>query len=674
MRTVTFTFLLIVFAFFCIPSVRAQENNLMPQPAEITWGTGRLVIDGSFHLALEGYREPRLEAAAKRFTHRLSRQTGIPMSDELVADPAQATLVFHCDHAGEALQSVNEDESYRLEVSPQQASLSAATPVGVLRGMETFLQLVNLDAQGFAVPAVQIADHPRFRWRGLMIDIARHWMPADVLKRNIDGMAALKLNVLHLHISDDQGFRIECKKYPKLQEMGSDGHYYTQAQMRKIIAYARDRGIRVVPEFDMPGHATSWLVGYPELASAPGPYAIERKWGIFDPCMDPTKEEVYTFLDGFIGEMAALYPDTYFHIGGDEVNGKQWNQNPRIQSFMKQHGMKNDEEVQAYFTRRVLHLVEKHGKKMIGWDEILHPDFPKDIVVQSWRGQKSLAEAARMGYMGILSSGYYLDLAHSAESHYKVDPMEGATADLTPEQKARILGGEACMWSEYVTPETIDSRIWPRMAAIAERLWSPQNVKDVDSMYRRLEIVSRNLSWLGLTHRTGYPLMLERLVDMQSPSSLKVLDEVLEPVKDYARGEARPYTSFTPLNRLVDATRPESIAARAFAGMVDELGSNKDRVRQQLIRWRDNQNALIPLMERSGLLKEAVPIAEDVSALAKAGLEALDYLDAGKPAPANWVEEQRALLESAAKPRAELLIMIVPSIRKLVDVAAKGSI
>ncbi len=672
MRYLAGKILVIVAIFAGMLPLQAQEHNLMPQPARLTPTEGRLAIDADFRLALTGYCEPRLEAAAKRLIRRLAQQTGIPLADELTRDPSTATLVIHCEHAGEPVQSVKEDESYALDVAASQARLNAPTPVGVLRGIETFLQLVDLDEQGFAVLAVRVNDRPRFRWRGLLLDVCRHWMPMPVVKRTLDAMAAVKLNVLHWHLSEDQGFRIESKKFPKLHEMGSDGHYFTQEQVREVIHYAREHGIRVVPEFDMPGHTTSWFVGHPELASAPGPYTIERSWGIFDPAMDPTREDVFQFLDTFIGEMVALFPDEYFHIGGDEVNGKQWDASPHIQSFMREQGMKSNHDLQAYFNRRVLAILRKHGKKMIGWDEVLHPELPKDIVVHSWRGQESLAEAARQGYMGILSFGYYLDHIQPASFHYQVDPLEGETAGLNKEQKKRILGGEACMWSEFVTPENIDSRIWPRTAAIAERLWSPQEVKDVNSMYRRLNMLSRNLEWLGLTHRSSYPLMLQRLAGMHSIEPLRMMADLLEPVKFYARGQTRKYTSFTPLNRLVDATRPESHAAREFAGLVDQLGTNKDAVGKQVTLWRDIRSELIPIMQRSGLLQEATPLAEDLSALAAAGLEALDYMEKRQPAPKSWVDAQMALLERAAKPRAELLIMIVPSIRKLVETAAQS--
>ena len=640
-------------------------HDLMPVPATFQPAQGRLRIDGDFRVELTGYREPRLEAAGARLVEHVAVKTGIPMRP---GTAAPAALVVRCEHAAAGVQQAHEDESYRLTITPQQARLEAATPLGVLRGMETFLQMVDLDGDGFGVSAAGIQDQPRFPWRGLMLDVARHWMPLDNVKRTLDGMAAVKLNVFHWHLSDNQGFRVESRRFPKLQGMGSDGHYYTQEQVREVIAYARERGIRVIPEFDMPGHTTAWFVGYPELASGPGPYQIEREWGIFDPAMDPTREETYKFLDTFIGEMAALFPDEYFHIGGDEVNGKQWDANTRIQEYKRAHGMKSNEDLQAYFTRRVQALVQKHGKKMIGWDEILSPGLPRNIMIQSWRGQKSLADAARQGVAGILSHGYYLDLMYSAARHYGVDPLADGAADLNDEQKKLILGGEACEWAEYITPELADSRIWPRAAAVAERLWSPADVTDVADMYRRLDAVSRDLDWLGLTHVSQYEKMLRRLAGEVPVAPVRTLAEVVEPVKDYARGESGKYTSFTPLSRLVDTARPSSDKARRFGALVDAR-TDVPKMREWLTLWRDNDARLAPVLENSALLREDAEISKDLSAIAAAGLQALDYIQAGQHAPAGWIEQQTTLLDRAKQPKAELLLSVEPAIRKLIQAA-----
>jgi hexosaminidase len=669
---------LLLCSAFASSAASEPKLNLMPMPANVQMKPGQLVIDPSFSVGISGNSDVHLQHAVELFLDNLRRQTGMPLQYLKVTDAIQAKLVVHSERANKAVQELGEDESYSLEINTAGAKLDAATPLGIMRGLQTFLQLVQTTSEGFAAPAIAIQDKPRFPWRGLTIDVGRHFIPIDVLKRNLDGMAAVKLNVLHWHLSDYQGFRIESKKFPKLQEMGSDGLYYTQDEVRDLIAYARDRGIRVVPEFDMPGHSTSWFVGYPELASGPGPYQIERKWGVFDPATDPTQERTYKFLDGLIGEMARLFPDQYFHIGGDEVNGKQWDANPNIQAFMRGHGLKSNQDLQAYFNQRLQRILSKYGKTMMGWDEILRPDLPKDIVVQSWRGQDSLADAAKQGYRGVLSFGYYIDLIWPASRHYAVDPMSGAAANLSPEEKQRVLGGEACMWGEYVSPENIDSRIWPRTAAIAERLWSAQDVTDVNSMYQRLEKVSSWLDWLGLTHNSSYEPMLRRIAGSNDISSLRTLTDVVEPVKDYTREEiaAVEATSLSPLNRVIDAARPESATARHFADLIDALVTGRadpeatQEVRVLLTRWRDNQTNLQPLENESFLLKEIVPVSQDLSAVAAVGLQALDHLDRGERASDTWAAQQFALLEQAEKPKAQLLLMVAPSVQKLIEASS----
>jgi hexosaminidase len=657
--------------------------NLIPVPAHLQTGSGSLRVDPSFSVALTGYAEPRLDRAVDRFLQQLARQTALPLTMKPMKSP-KATLVIQTEHPGKEIQEVGENESYVLEVSATGAKLTAPTPLGALHGLQTFLQLVNVSPDGFAAPAVTIQDQPRFPWRGLMIDSARHFIPADVIKRNLDGMEAVKMNVFHWHISDNQGFRIESKRFPKLHELGSDGLYYTQEEIRDVIAYARDRGIRVVPEFDMPGHSTAWFVGHPELASGKGPYEIERRWGIFDAAMDPTSERVYKLLDDFISEMAKTFPDRFFHIGGDEVNGKEWDANPKIQAYMKAHGIKNGQGLQAYFSGRVQKLVVKHGKVVVGWDEVLVPGVPNDIVIQSWRGQASLAQAAKQGYRGILSNGYYLDLGWPAARHYAVDPMSGDAANLAPEEKQHILGGESCMWAEYVNPENVDSRIWPRNAAIAERLWSPEDVRDPASMYARLDFISARLEWLGLTHKMYYRKMLQRIAGPSSPeefAALRTLTDVMEPVKDYTREQTAPAepTSATPMNRVVDAVPLESDAGRHFGELVDQYvagtcrdASLADRLRGQLAVWRDNDRRLQPLAQRSFLVKEVAARSQDLSALAAAGLAALDAIAKGQPASDSWKAQQLAEMEQAKKPKAQLLLIPAPGAQKLVEAAAAG--
>ena len=670
----------------CMPA-RAQSStdlNVMPLPERVQMGTGSLKIDGSFTVAFAGYQEPRLERAGQRFLATLNHQTGIVFG-HTPADVSKATLVVTTDHESKPVQDVGEDESYTLEVTPTGARLHAANPLGTLRGLQTFLQLVSVTPDGFAAPAVSIQDQPRFQWRGLMIDVSRHFIPLDVLKRNLDGMEAVKLNVFHWHLSDNEGFRVESKKFPKLQGEGSDGLYYTQEEIRDLISYARDRGIRVVPEFDMPGHSTAWFVGYPELASGAGPYQLERKWGVFDPAMDPTNEKTYKFLNEFIAEMAKLFPDQYFHIGGDEVNGKEWDSNPKIQEFMKSHNIKNNVELQAYFSQHVQELVVKHGKTPVGWDEILVPGVSTNIVIQSWRGADSLAAAAKQGYRSILSNGYYIDLGWSAARHYAVDPMAGAAANLTPEEKARILGGEATMWSEYVNWENIDSRIWPRTAAIAERYWSPQTVTDIPSMYFRMGAESSRLEWLGLTQRSDQLPMVERMAGSAPAAqvdALLALAETLEPVKDYNR-ESTPGeepTQLKPLNRMVDAVHPESELSRQFSVAVDEFlaSSCKDSakaaaLRAQLTDWAAIDAQVQPLAQKSVLAQNALPASSAFSQAAELALTALDRIGQGLPLPDALKKQQTdalAAFETQAH-QSQLTIPTLAAFQKLIE--ASGS-
>src|SRR5580692_11784253 len=653
-------------------------NTLMPQPAQLSAKEGQLTLTASFAATTDHYRDARLDAALARTLDGLRTQTGIAIpTSPAPASMASGGLVVSVDGPGESIQSVEEDESYSLEVTASGARLHAATVVGAMRGLETLEQLVQSDRTGYFVPAVSIRDTPRFHWRGLMIDCGRHFMPLEVIKRSLDGMAAVKLNVFHWHLSEDQGFRVESRAFPKLTEMGSDGLFYTQEQAREIVAYARERGIRVVPEFDMPGHSSAWFVGYPDLASAPGPFHIERKFGVFDPVMDPTRDSTYKSLDTFIGEMAAIFPDHFLHIGGDENNGVEWKANARIQDFMRAHNFKDTAALQSYFNQRLLKILEKHGKRMIGWDEILTPDLPKDIMVQSWRGFDSLATGAKNGYRGILSAGYYLNLMSPVATHYAVDPLPQAS-DLSPEQQALILGGEACMWEEQTSSESIDSRIWPRTAAIAERLWSPRSVTDVDDMYRRMGAESLRLEALGLTHISHEEVSLRQLSGAQTDStqadSLRSFASVLEPVTFDQRAHMQHANQLTPLDQLVDALLPDPPSRHEFESLVHAYLQNPAARNEEETKlgatfkaWIASEPGVLRAMASSPRLAQAQPRARQLTELGAMGLEAVSYLSSGQAADAGWKAAKLAVLDDAETPQALVRFTVIKPLRDLVN-------
>lgn len=659
---------------------------LMPLPQEITAGAGPFRIDDSFHLAVRGNAGDRLYAEASRFIRRLSQRTGYFLDHQGYVtrqdnDPA-APLLLEVDRPGEL--KLNEDESYRISVGPRQVKVHAATGLGAIHALETLMQLINADEQGYYFPGLEIRDQPRFAWRGLLLDVCRHFMPMDVVKRTLDGMCAVKLNVLHLHLSQDQAFRVESKVFPRLQEVASDGKYFTQDEIREIIRYAGQRGIRVVPEFGVPGHTTAIQTAYPELASIKRDYELERYFGVFDPTLDPTKEETYVFLDKLFTEMAGLFPDDYFHIGGDENTGNDWNNNPAIKAYMKEKGLKTFLDLQTEFNKRILPILEKNGKKMMGWDEILQPGVPHNIVIQSWRGTDALVEAAKKGYDALLSNGYYIDLIQPTDFHYLNDPIP-AGASLTPEEAAHILGGEATMWAEHVTPETVDSRIWPRLAAIAERFWSRAEVRDVEDMYRRLEKVSLQLESLGMRHMVNREAMLRRLAGSYDTEALRTLVDVIEPLKIYERNQGDTmYTVFSPYTKLADVAIPDQKKARVFRQQVDQyLAAIRDQaggstarglerfLTADLEKWKANHEKLLVTIRKSPVLKEAEGLSENLSIISATGLEALRYIRMGESPSRGWLEQALAKTEMAREQGGRCELQVVTAIEKLIKRAAE---
>jgi hexosaminidase len=488
----------------------------------------------------------------------------------------------------------------------------------------------------------------------------------------------VKLNVFHWHLSDDQGFRAESKIYPRLTSLGSNGDFYTQEQMREVVAYARARGIRVVPEFDIPGHTVSWMVAYPQLGSSKGPFHLPDVAGVHDEALDPTREATYVFLNRFIGEMTKIFPDAYFHIGGDEVNGEVWTSNPRIARFMKRKGFEKPSQLQTYFSQRVVRLVERHGKKPIGWDEVLVPGLPKNVMVQSWRGVDSLAAGARQGYTGILSAPYYLDGMKSNETHYLADPIPTDTT-LTPEQQKLILGGEVCMWAEQLNERTIDSRIWPRTAVMAERFWSPQSDRDAVSMYRRLPGISIELEQAGLKHITGPGVMRRSISGEMNPIALTTFAGVLEPVSFGERAETQHTDGHTPLDRLVDTVVPDPPSRFEIAQDVDTvLNKTADstaaeaRLTRRFMEWQQIAPLLAAQMQQNPRMSDAAIRATQLGELGKIGLQALLNLDPnnsayGGPKPETSNPQSRlGMIADAAKPAALVRFTFLDSLKRLV--------
>ena len=647
-------------------------NGLMPLPAQTSVSAGRFLLTMQFSASVAAFQDARLEGALQRTLQQLRRRTGLPLN-QARSEGSAGQLTLEVAGPGEAIQSVDEDESYRLTVTPEQIHLKAATVVGALRGLQTLLQLVQPSDNGFSLPAVTIEDAPRFRWRGLMLDCGRHFEPVPVLKRTLDGMAAVKLNVFHWHLTEDQGFRMESKLYPRLTEAGSDGLFYTQEQAAEVVEYARDRGIRVVPEFEMPGHATAWLVAYPELASGRPPAAIRREFGISDLALDPTREETYTFLARFLREMAAIFPDPYLHIGGDETVSPEWKTDPRIRAFMQAHNLASPDALQAYFNGRVLEILNGLHKHMVGWDEILNPALPRDVVIQSWRGESSLVQGAQGGYGGILSAGYYLDGMRSAGEHYLVDPLPSTTA-LSPQQRKLILGGEICMFSEHVDQWSIESRLWPRSAAIAERLWSPEEVENVDDMYRRLSVVSIELESLGLQHITHEDAALRELAGRENIDALRTFASVLEPVSFSERYQQQKTSQLTVLDHFVDAVRPDPPLRYRVSQLTREFlkaPRTDEADRHALTAIFETVQASVPgvqdEMRHAPLLQDVQQRAEQLPGLLATGLEAIRLLSAGDAAPSGWRTRELARIEAARKPAGIVRFTFLDDLQLLVN-------
>ena len=760
----------------------AGDLPLMPWPAKVERPTtqGALVLSDNISVSVSG---DDLGDAVNRLRQRIAMQTGWTLQPQ--ADkPDKPTIRIDIAKKVKPQPLPDSDESYTLKVDANGVNISANTRFGALRGMETLLQLIQNGPENTAIPWVTIEDAPRFPWRGLLLDSARHFIPLNDIKRQIDGMAAAKLNVLHWHLTDDQGWRFTSKRYPKLTQLASDGQFYTPEQMREIVSYATDRGIRVVPEIDMPGHASAIAVAYPELMSAPGPYEMERHWGVLKPVLDPTKEATYTFAEAMVSELAAIFPDPYLHIGGDEVDDTQWKESAAIQKFMRDNKLADSHALQAYFNRKLETILEKHHRQMVGWDEIFHPDLPKSILIQSWQGQDALGQVAEKGYKGILSTGYYLDQPQSTAYHYRneivpqglnnvdvigdndspqswsftlprlkgkpvegsftlvkggsgwrgfidfagksrravqniewrsddqvtftVDtwmgetrpvvtvstdtlsgyfllgnaryPVSGKLLDEVPKgiapvvpdtaQQANLLGGEAALWAENVVAPVLDIKLWPRAFAVAERLWSAQDVNDTDNMYTRLQAMD---SWstvsVGLQQHSQQQAYFTRLANNGDSLPLLILAQAVEPAQYYTRQhlkfQAGNYHQFEPLNRFADALGAESATVRQMNKWVDRLVSDAedtesaDALRHVFNRWQSNTSDALALSGSNYQLKAIKPVIQEVDKLASIGMRLTDLVARQGTLDDKEIASIQAELDNAAKIQDEVVIAAV---------------
>ena len=769
------------------------ELPLMPWPTSVEQpAQGNLVLDNRVTIGGTG---DDMQADVPRWRARIARQTGWELVPQVEPVP-EPTIRIIIARKVPPLPAPDSDESYQLQVDVSGVTLKANTRFGALRGMETLLQLIHNGPKNTALPWISIKDTPRFPWRGLLLDSARHFLPIEDIKRQLDGMAAAKLNVFHWHLTDDQGWRFASDSYPKLQQKASDGLYYTREQMRDVVRYATALGIRVVPEVDMPGHASAIAVAYPELISAPGPYEMERHWGVLKPVLDPTKKETYAFAESIISELATIFPDPYLHIGGDEVDDTQWKNNPAIQDFMRKNSLADSHALQAYFNRRLETLLEKHHRRMVGWDEIYHPDLPKSILIQSWQGQDALGEVAQKGYQGILSTGFYVDQPQYTAYHYRneivprglngvdklregdrpqswsftmprlkgnpvsgsltlirndknwrgfidfkgksrrevtdiewysagqvsfrVDswmgetrpvltldketlggyfllgnvryPVSGQRLDAVPEgipsvvpdagQQKNLLGGEAALWAENVTAPVLDIRLWPRLFAVAERLWSAQDVQDVDNMYQRLQAID---GWstvsVGLQQHSQQQVAFTRLANGSDILPLQILAQALEPAHYYTRHhlkfQAGNYHQFEPLNRLADALPAESTTVRQLDKWADALvsdpedGETADSLHQAFSRWQSNTAAALTLSEEQYQLAALKPAIQHLDKVASIGQRLTNLVARQGTLDEHEAAMIQAQLDEAAAPQDEVVIAAIPTLEKLLRAARR---
>jgi hexosaminidase len=510
--------------------------SVIPAPRSLTPGSGSFRIPTSVTVAVSEPDDAKLAELAVLVADLLRHQAGaeVAVSDTPASAPVGGGVTLSLD-AAETAEAGADPEAYVLEVTSEGVTLEAAAHAGLFYGIQTLRQLITpADDAGHEIPAVLIDDAPRFPYRGMHLDVGRHFFPVDFIKRYIDLMSRYKMNTFHWHLTEDQGWRLEIKKYPRLTEIGScraetmleknyepyvgDGieycGFYTQAEAREVVAYAAERYVTVIPEIEMPGHSLAALSAYPELACTPGPFAAATRWGIFPDIYCPT-EETFGFLEDVLAEVMAIFPSRYIHIGGDEAPKERWEESAEAQAVIEREGLADEHELQSYFIRRIEQFLIANGRRLIGWDEILEGGLAPEATVMSWRGIQGGIEAAQQGHDVIMTP-----TSHAYFDYYQGDPevepiaiggflplqrvysFEPIPDELTAEQAKHVLGAQANVWTEFMkTPEKVEYMAYPRALAMAEVAWSPAEARDFDDFERRLPAALERLDAMGVDFR-----------------------------------------------------------------------------------------------------------------------------------------------------------------------------
>ena len=503
-----------------------ETMPIIPRPLQMN------VLSGTFTLtpATEILVSAETAAIGAALAQRLRPATGLPLpvrQIEAMTPPAH----------GIALQLLSEKtalgaEGYELTVSDDRIVVTAATPAGLFYACQTLRQLLPaaiesktfVAGQAWTLPQLEVTDQPRFPWRGMHLDVCRHFMPTAFIKKFIDVLAAYKMNIFHWHLTEDQGWRIEIERYPRLTEIGAwrtaagqrDGGYYTQAEIRDVVDYARQRFVTVVPEIERPGHAVAALAAYPELSCTGGPFAVATTWGIFDDVYCAGNERTFEFLEHVLAEVIELFPGPYIHIGGDECPKTRWRACPKCQARLAAEGLRDEHELQSYFIKRMERFLNAHQKRLIGWDEILEGGLPPAAMVTSWRGMAGGLAAAQQGHDVIMSpqAHCYFDYYQSANRAQepqafdavlpleRVYAFEPIPAELADAQRQHILGAQGNLWTEYIpTPAQVEYMLLPRFCALAEVVWSARQLRDETDFLTRLSAHYPRFEAAGVNYR-----------------------------------------------------------------------------------------------------------------------------------------------------------------------------